>query len=275
MTYHWRMLDHASFRSRFGEMPVFGMVHLWPLPGAPLFRGSIGEVIDYAVRDAKAIVEGGAAGIVIENFGDKPFGKRIGTETIAAMARVIAEIAREVTIPFGVNALRSDGLSALAIAVATGAAFIRVNVHTGAMLTDQGVIEGDAAAVLRRRRELSAEDVAIFADHMVKHASPIAHLEPAQSAKDLRYRGLADAIIGSGAETGGEADPNQFALLRAAVPDAPLVVGSGLTAANAKRYRGLIDGAIVGTSIKRGGDVAAEVDGARVRAVVNALKALR
>ncbi len=269
------MLDHASFRARFGELPVFGMVHLLPLPGAPLFRGSIAEVIDHAVLDAKAIAEGGAAGLVIENFGDRPFGKNVGGVTIAAMSRVIAEIASEVSIPFGVNALRSDGLSALAIAIATGAAFVRINVHTGAMLTDQGLIEGDAAAVLRRRRELGAEEVAIFADHMVKHAAPLAASEAGQSAKDLRYRGLADAIIGSGAETGGEADPNQFAQLRAAVADAPLLIGSGLTSVNAKRYRGLIDGAIVGTSIKRGGDVAAEVDATRVRTVVNALKALR
>lgn len=254
---------------------MFGMVHLLPLPGAPHFGGSIGQVIEHALRDAKAIVEGGAAGIVVENFGDKPFGKRVQAETIAAMSRVISEIAREVDIPFGVNALRSDGLAALAIAIATGASFIRINVHTGAMLTDQGVIEGDAAAVLRRRRELGADGIAIFADYMVKHAAPVAQIEPSQAAKDLRYRGLADAIIGSGAETGGEAEPNQFALLRAAVPDAPLIVGSGLTPTNAKRYRGLIDGAIVGTSIKRGGEVAAEVDATRVRAVVNAMKALR
>jgi hypothetical protein len=269
------MLDHAAFRARFGEMPVFGMVHLLPLPGAPLFSGSIAQVIDRAIGDARAIVAGGAAGLVIENFGDKPFGKTIQAETIAAMSRVIGEIAREVTIPFGVNALRSDGLSALAIAVATGAAFIRINVHTGAMMTDQGIIEGDAAAVLRRRRELGAGAIAIFADHLVKHASPVAGLDPAQSAKDLRHRGLADAIIGSGSETGGEADPARFATLRTAVADAPLIVGSGLTEGNARRYKGLIDGAIVGTSLKRDGDVAAPVESARVRAVVDALSALR
>ncbi|MBI2212800.1 MAG: BtpA/SgcQ family protein [Acidobacteria bacterium] len=268
------MLDLASFHARFGEMPVFGMVHLLPLPGAPLFGGSIAEVIDHAVGDAKAIAEGGAAGLVIENFGDKPFGKTVQAETIAAMSRVIGEIAREVTIPFGVNALRSDGLAALAIAVATGAAFIRINVHSGAMLTDQGVIEGDAATVLRRRRELGAASVAIFADHLVKHAAPIAAIDPAQSAKDLRYRGLADAIVGSGAETGGEADPHRFVLLRSAVPDAPLLIGSGLTEMNARRYRGLIDGAIVGTSLKRDGDVAAPVERARVRAVVDAVATL-
>jgi len=254
---------------------VFGMVHLLALPGAPLFGGSIAEVIERAVGDAKAIADGGAAGIVIENFGDKPFGKTIGAETIAAMSRVIGEIARAVTIPFGVNALRSDGLSALAIAVATGAAFIRINVHAGAMLTDQGLIEGDAASVLRRRHDLGADSVAIFADHLVKHAVPVGEVDAAQSAKDLRYRGLADAIIGSGAETGGEADPKRFGLLRTAVPDAPLVVGSGLTAANARRYKGLIDGAIVGTSLKRNGDVAATVDPARVRQVVEAVAALR
>jgi membrane complex biogenesis BtpA family protein len=269
------MLDLAAFRTRFGEMPVFGMVHLLPLPGAPLFGGSMAAVVDRAVADAMAIAEGGAAGLVIENFGDKPFGRTVGAETVAAMARVISAIGREVKIPFGVNALRSDGLSALAIAVATGAAFIRINVHTGAMLTDQGVIEGDAAAVLRRRRELGAGAVAIFADHMVKHAVPLGGVDPVQSAKDLRHRGLADALIASGSETGGEADPTRFAMLRNAVPDAPLVVGSGLTVANARRYRGLIDGAIVGTALKREGQVGEPVDIDRVRAVVDAVASLR
>ena len=88
---------------------------------------------------------------------------------------------------------------ALAIAAATGAAFIRVNVHTGAMLTDQGIIEGDAYATLRRRAALAPE-VLIFADHLVKHAVPLGDVDPVQAAKDLRLRGLADAVIVSGIE---------------------------------------------------------------------------
>ena len=200
------MLSRTGFADRFATRALFGMVHLLPLPGAPLYGGSIDEVLDAALRDAQAIATGGCDGIVIENFGDKPFFRgRVPAETVAAMTRVINEIVGQVKVPIGVNVLRNDALSALAIAAAVGAAFIRINIHSGAMLTDQGIIEGDSAATLRLRASL-APDVMIFADHMVKHAMPMVPLDEAQAAKDLRHRGLADAVIVSGAETGAEGE---------------------------------------------------------------------
>jgi membrane complex biogenesis BtpA family protein len=220
------------------------------------------EVLDLALRDARAIAAGGADGFVVENFGDRPFTRgRVEAETIAAMTRVIAEITREVRIPFGVNVLRNDALSALGIAAATGAAFVRVNILTGAMVTDQGIIEGDAYATLRKRAAL-APDVLIFADYLVKHATPLGEV----SAKDLRLRGLADALIVTGAETGAAADPARVAELRALV-DAPILIGSGLTAENAAQFAAA-DGAIVGTSVKTEG----AVDANRVAAVVRAFR---
>src|SRR5437764_7269076 len=139
------MLTRDSFRHR----PIYGMVHLAPLPGAPLFGGSIDAVIDAALRDARAISDGGCDGILFENFGDRPFhATRVEAITIAAMARVISDVVHAVRLPFGVNVLRNDARAALAIAAATGAAFIRVNVHSGAMFTDQGMIEGEAADTL-------------------------------------------------------------------------------------------------------------------------------
>jgi membrane complex biogenesis BtpA family protein len=159
-------MTRKEFKARFGERPLFGMVHMRALPGAPRFSGSIDEVIAAAVVDARALADGGCDAIVFENFGDRPFGKSAGKETIAAMTRVIADVKRDVRLPFGVNVLRNDAGGALAVAAATGAAFIRVNVHTGAMLTDQGIIEGDAAGTLRLRKQLAPE-VLIFADHLV------------------------------------------------------------------------------------------------------------
>src|SRR5436305_3228391 len=218
------MLTRTGFAQRFASRALFGMVHLLPLPGAPLFGGSLDEVIDAALRDAHAIAGGGCDGIVIENFGDKPFFRgRVPAETVAAMTRVVTGIIREVKIPLGVNVLRNDALSALAIAAAVGAAFIRVNIHTGAMLTDQGIIEGTSAETLRLRASL-APDVMIFADHLVKHAAPLAPYDPLQSAKDLRLRGLADALIVTGAETGAPPDAARLAMLAGAV-DAPLLIG--------------------------------------------------
>jgi membrane complex biogenesis BtpA family protein len=265
------MLTRETFESKFGTRPVLGMVHLLPLPGAPLFGGSLDEVIDAALRDARALREGGAAGYIVENFGDKPFAKTVGAETVAAITRVVSEVAREAPLPFGVNVLRNDAMSALAIAVATGAAFIRVNVLTGAMVTDQGIIEGDAAALMRLRESLGARNVVVFADHVVKHASPLAPVDPVQSAKDLRSRGLADVLVVTGKETGGEADASNLEIVRSAVPDAPVLLGSGLSTANADRFRDLVDGFIVGTSIKEGGRVDAPVDVARVRSLVAAV----
>jgi membrane complex biogenesis BtpA family protein len=255
------MLTRTAFASRFSPRAVFGMIHLAPLPGAPLFT-SLDEVIEAALADARAIRDGGCDGFAIENYGDRPFTRgRVEAETVAAMTRVIAEVVREVRLPFGVNVLRNDAQSALAIAAATGAAFIRVNVHTGAAVTDQGIIEGDAYATLRKRAALAPE-VLIFADYLVKHATPMGEV----SAKDLRLRGLADALIVTGTETGAAADPSRLRALRETV-DAPLLLGSGLTAENAASFADA-DGAIVGTSLKRDG----VVDARRVRDVVRAFK---
>ncbi|HEV7766745.1 MAG TPA: BtpA/SgcQ family protein [Thermoanaerobaculia bacterium] len=259
------MLTRPAFAARFSHHAVFGMIHLGALPGAPQFT-SLDLVIERALRDARALLAGGCDGFVIENFGDRPFTRgRVEVETVAAMTRVITEVVNDVRLPFGVNVLRNDALSALAIAAATGASFIRINVHTGAMLTDQGIIEGDAYSTLRKRASL-APDVLIFADHLVKHATPLAAVDPMQSAKDLRLRGLADALIVTGSETGAAADPARLRTLRDAV-DAPLLVGSGLTASNAREFADA-DGAIVGTSIQRDGIV----DAALVQAVVRAFK---
>ncbi len=264
-------LDRASFARRFGRKPVFAMVHLLPLPGAPLFGGSMDAVVERGVADARAIAAAGAAGIFIENFGDRPFAKTIGPATVAAMARCVAEIAREVDLPLGVNALRNDGIAALSIAAATGAAAIRINVHTGAMLTDQGLIEGDAAGVLRERARLGP-GIAIFADWMVKHAVPIGLADPEQAALDLRERGLADAVVVSGRATGEAAEPGKLELLRRVLADAPLVVGSGLSRRNAAAMARVADAAIVGTSVKRGGRADAPIDRRRLEAVVGAFR---
>ena len=268
------MLTHDTFTHRFGRKALFGMIHLRPLPGSPLYGGSMDAVIEHALADARALAGGGCDGVIVENFGDKPFRKeRVEGECVAAMTRVVAEVRRTVALPVGVNVLRNDALSAIAIASATGAAFIRVNVHVGAMLTDQGIIEGDAAETVRRRG-IVAPDVGIFADHMVKHAVPLAPVDQLQSAKDLRLRGLADAVIVTGAETGAACEPDSLRSLREVLADTPLIVGSGLTAENAASFAEA-DAAIAGTSIKREGRVDEPVDRDRVERLVQAFKAVR
>src|SRR5262249_28104448 len=147
---------------------VIGMVHLLALPGSPRWAGSMGAVIDAALGDARAMAEGGVDALLVENFGDVPFAAgRVDAGTVAAMAVVVAEIARDVALPVGVNVLRSDALSALAIAAAVGARFVRVNVHVGAVVADQGLLASSAHDSLRYRRLLGL-DIQILADVQVK-----------------------------------------------------------------------------------------------------------
>src|SRR5271168_3718432 len=152
---------------------LIGVVHLRPLPGSPVWQGDLESVIEFAVNDARAYERGGSHALFIENFGDVPFTKgRVGPETIAAIAAAGRAIREAVMLPIGFNVLRNDACAALALCAACGGSFIRINVHTGAMLTDQGLIEGNAYDTLRFRRRICPQ-AAIFADVHVKHAVPL------------------------------------------------------------------------------------------------------
>ncbi len=231
--------------------PVIGMVHLRPLPGSPNWAGDLGVVTRAALVDAENLVSGGVGGLMVENFHDVPFyPTRVSPVTVAAMTHVIGAITRGYSkVPVGVNVLRNDAESALAIAVVTGAAFVRINVHVGAAVTDQGSMEGQAWRTLRLRREWGCE-VGILADVRVKHARPLVQRPLAEEARDLRLRGLADGIIVTGVATGEGASAVEVAELRDAVPDCPILVGSGVTAGNLKDFLPAADGVIVGTSLK-------------------------
>ncbi len=240
------------------------MVHLKPLPGSPKYCGDLDAVERDAMTDANVLLVGGVDALMVENFGDIPFQKKVAPVTIAAMTRIIRSIVELSSVPVGVNVLRNDPLAALAIAAATGASFIRVNVHIGAMVTDQGLIEGKAAQTLRLRDSLNL-DVAIMADVGVKHATPFDDdwsLE--QEAKDAWGRGLADALIVSGRGTGSPTKRDDLERIQRAVPNAILVVGSGVQNETVSDYS-LASALIVGTAFKRDGCVDNEVELNRVR----------
>lgn len=255
------------FRS---DKPLIGMVHLLPLPGSPRFAGDFDAVIQRALDDARALAEGGADGVIVENFGDAPFPQYVQAHTVAAMAIAVREVRHAISVPVGVNVLRNDAQAAMAIAATAGAQFIRVNVHIGAMVTDQGIIEGRAAETLRYRKSLDA-DVKIFADVFVKHAAPLGAQTLEQAAKDTAHRGLADALIVSGAGTGEATSLDDLRRVKAAAPDVPVFVGSGVNAENIAEILSIADGVIVGTSLKVQGKVNNPVDVERVRAIKNSL----
>lgn len=253
------------------QSPHFvGTIHLPPLPGS--VRGGtaadLPAILDRARRDAATYAEGGATGLIVENFGDVPFGRgRVEAQTVAAMTLATEAVRRETGLPTGVNVLRNDVLSAVAIAAMTGARFVRANIYVGAAVTDQGLIEGQADEVQALIRRFGA-DVQVWADVDVKHAAPLAPRPIADLAEDAVERGLASAVIVTGRATGQPATDGDLHAVRAAVGRTPLYVGSGVTAATIADILQIADGVIVGTAAKVDGIVTNPVDLARVRALI-------
>jgi uncharacterized protein len=258
---------------------IVGVVHLLPLPGDPLAGpgAGFGDAERRALDDAGVLVEGGVDGLIVENFGSAPFvkgteGHRAPPHQVAALALVARELLVRFGKPVGVNVLRNDAPAAIGVAAAARASFARVNVHVGAMVTDQGLIEGEAAYTLRYRDALGARAVAIWADVLVKHAAPLGPLDPGQAARDCLERGLADALIVTGAATGEPVSIERLRQVAEAAEGAPVWLGSGLTPQSAESLAPLARGAIVGTWFKQGGEVRAPVEAGRVRELVAAVK---
>jgi uncharacterized protein len=263
----------VSQRIGQGSKLLLGVVHLLALPGAPRFvdRAAVRE---RALRDADALVSGGLDGYVVENFGDAPFTRaRVSSSTVAEMAVVVEELVRQLGGLVGVNVLRNDAASAISIAAATGASFIRVNVHTGVAYADQGTLEGHADETLRLRRQLECQ-VEIFADVAVKHALVPYGFSLEQAARDTAQRGLADALIVTGQGTGAATSPGDLHAVRQTVPGTPLFCGSGVSEATVADVLAIADGVIVGSSLKLDGNVSGPVDIERVKRLVARARAL-
>ena len=228
-------------------------------------------VLDRVRRDARALAEAGLDGAIVENYGDTPFLKgAVPPLTVAALTRAVDAAAAEVgdALALGVNVLRNDATAALSIAAACRAAFVRVNVLAGVAVTDQGLIEGDAASVMRLRRAWAPE-VRVLADVHVKHARPLAARPLEEVGPDVVERALADGLIVTGERTGLGVAVRDLALLRDACPSTPLLAGSGVHLANVAEILRFADGVIVGTSIEEGGRTGAPVDVEAARQLVD------
>ena len=244
------------------QKPLIGVVHLSPLPSSANFSGNFRQLVTKAEQEASAIASAGLNGIIIENYFDIPFYKdSVDPAVVASISLITKRIMHLTDKAIGINVLRNDAKSAMAIAYCTGATFIRVNILTGAMITDSGIIEAAAPKLLPYREMLKANNIKIFADVMVKHAYAMGTpYSIADMAKETVERGLADALIISGLATGSSADIKDVEAVKKALPEVPLLIGSGLNLENAKDFLDVADGAIVATSIKRGKGLTSTID---------------
>lgn len=256
---------------------LVGVIHLPPLPGSPLGSLSALECARMAATSAHALAQAGYDAVIVENFGDVPFfAGRVPPVTVAAMtacALAVREAAPDLAL--GINVLRNDAESALGIAMVSDARFVRVNVHTGARVTDQGVIEGRAAETLRSRRALGADRIAIWADVDVKHSAPLGPPRPiAQEVEDTAKRAMAAAILVTGEGTGKGVDVAKLAAVKAAADGVPVLVASGATLATLPELAAHADGVIVGSALRASGKPGGAIDGDAAKRFAAAFRAV-
>lgn len=230
---------------------LIGVLHVPALPGAPAARLPMDEITRRVVEDAQLLQTHGFSAVLVENFHDSPFpAGPSAPETIAAMTVVTQAVREAVSLPVGVQLLRNDALAGLGVAAATGASFVRVNVLSGAAVTDQGLVQGQADVLLRKRAALGLDDVALLADVDVKHATSLDRRPLTERARDLAGRNGADAVLVTGSATGASVDLDELERVARAVAPVPTLAASGTTAETLPAVLERCAGTLVGSALE-------------------------
>lgn len=264
----------SRFRKLFPNVakPLIAMAHLPALPGTPLYNSQKGVqgLIDQVMRDTQILVEAGFDAILFCNENDRPYKLHAGLEAAAVMTRVVTEC-RPTEIPFGVDYL-FDAECALAIAVGTGALFMR-EIISGVWESDMGVMQPDAAELLRNRRNFGRDDLAIFANISPEFASTIGSRTTAEIAKSTVVSSLPDVILVSGPMAGAQLDIGVLESVRNAVPsDIPVLLNTGARSSTIANFLKFADGCIVGSDLKVDGHTWNEVDPERAKRFIDAAR---
>ena len=259
--------------SVFGvKRALIGVVHVQALPGTPAHKLDVAAITTIAVDEARIYRDAGFHGLLIENTHDRPYLKSsIGPEIVAAMSVIGAEIRRHVALPLGVQILAGANESALAVALACGGSFIRVEGYVFAHVADEGLIEASAGSLLRYRRTIGADHIRVFADIKKKHSAHAitADVDIVETAKAAEFFSI-DGVIVSGVATGEPAQPHEVAAVAGAV-SMPTLVGSGISAENIGAFS-QADAFIVGSSIKQDGLWSNPIDPDRALTLVRAFQ---
>jgi membrane complex biogenesis BtpA family protein len=273
------MPPRTSALASFGvSHPIFGVVHLRPLPGAPSYDGQgVRDIYAAGVRDAVTLATGGIDAVMVENASDQPFLRPddIGPETVAALAAACEEIRGAVSVPMGITCVANGAIPALAIAKAVGADWVRVNQWANAYVANEGMLNGDAARALRYRAAIGARNVKILADVHVKFGAHAitADRSISEQASDAEWH-LADVLIATGTRTGSPTSAGEVREVRSGT-SLPVIVGSGLDPDQLPELFRVADGAIIGQWLKQDGHWWNPVDPKRVDRLVSAAATFR
>ncbi|MCD6535673.1 MAG: BtpA/SgcQ family protein [Thaumarchaeota archaeon] len=258
------------------DKPIIGMVHLRPLPGSPHYdpEKSIEDLAEAAIKDAKALENGGMDGILVSNESDIPYLFQVGPETVASMTYLAARVKEEVSIPVGIDVLWGDAKAALAIAKVLGSKFIRT-LMSGVYASDLGLINTNGAEVMRYRKFIGADDIKLFVYINPEFAAPLSPRPLSIITKTLSWLTMADAYCVSGPMPGMPPDIEELKRIRSEVPDVPLIANTGMNKDNVAEYLKYVDGVIVGTSLKVGGVTLNPVDEKKVVEFMKVVNSVR
>ena len=251
---------------------LVGMVHLGALPGTPASSDPVGVLAERAATEARLLVDAGFDAVMLENMHDTPYLLReVGPEVVAAMTAAAVAVRDAVPVPLGLQVLAGANREALAIAHASDCTFVRAEGFVFASVADEGLMgTADAGPLLRYRRAIGADGVAVIADLKKKHGSHAltADVDLAQTARAAEFFRV-DGVVVTGIATGEPTALGDLEACRAATA-LPLVCGSGTTPDNVSAILGVADAAIVGSWFKRDGVWSNPPDAERARALVAA-----
>ncbi|MFH1747537.1 MAG: BtpA/SgcQ family protein [Planctomycetota bacterium] len=256
---------------------VVGMIHVQALPGTPRHQQPLAEISATAEAEARALAAAGVDGLLIENMHDLPYlCGTVGPEIIAGMTAVGAAVRRASDLPLGVQILAAANREALAAAQGCGAKFVRVENFAYAHVADEGLMPtAEAGPLLRYRKQIGADDIAIIADVKKKHSSHAltADVSLAEAALTTQFVG-ADGLVVTGTATGQPTAVDDVRTVRQAV-QVPVCIGSGLTPENLPSLWPYADVFIVGSYLKVDGVWSNALDGDRTRKFMETAKRLR
>jgi uncharacterized protein len=251
----------TRFQTIFGKnRPVIAMVHFGALPGAPLHDASQGldGLIEGCRRDLKALQQAGVDAVMFGNENDRPYEFKVDTASTATMAYVIGILRNEIKVPFGVNVLW-DGMASVALAAATGAAFVR-EIYTGLYASDMGLWQTNAGKAQRYRSRLGRQDLAMFYNVSAEFASSLDPRSLPDRARSAVFSSVPDAILVSGVITGEAPAMSDLAAVKKVLPDTAVLANTGVKQSTVAEVMKLSDGCIVGSSLKVDGNTWNAVD---------------
>jgi membrane complex biogenesis BtpA family protein len=257
------------------KKPIVAMVHLLPLPGSSRYDAARGmtAIIDGAAKDIEALQQGGIDAVMFGNEGDRPYRTKATNSQLAAMAAAIGTLKECIKVPFGVNYLW-DPAASVALATATGAAFVR-EIFTGVYASDMGVWAPDAAAALEERSRLGRGDLTVMYNINAEFADALDKRPIALRARSAVFSSLADIVCVSGSMTGEGATSSDLRAVKEAVGKVPVFANTGVTIDSVAEILSIADGCVIGTHFKIDGDTWNAVDPRRVSRFMDRVHRLR